>query len=620
MFFKRLRDLDWGAVLRRAVLAWLAVALVVYNLLPDEQKLLYIRPDVGAFHPALIAALFAVLFSVLCLAGRTWHTAALERWGIFALCLILAGESVLYRQDPLYLVLLGCILVLSLVYAVGGRSGGEAPAEARGGSSLPWLLLTAFGAGLVFVFLAVWGLSRVRGYSASTFDFGLFAQMFHKMSVTGRQLTTLERDGLLSHFAVHVSPIWYLLLPFWLIWPKPEILPILQAAVLVSAVIPLWLLAKRLDLPPLLRCLACAVLLAHPAFSGGIGYDIHENCFLTPLLLWLFWAVEAKRPGLTALFAVLTCAVKEDAPVYTAVFGVYLLVRGLLGREDRDRNTGLCLLGGAVVWFLGAVAVLRNWGEGTMDWRYRELMDLQNPSLLSVVQTVLLAPLRAVIVAAKPEKLLYAVRFLAPLLALPLLTRKQERYLLLIPFLLYHLLCSNSYQYNLLFQYGFGTLAFLLYLSLLNLRDLLPRLRGRTAVRAGALLAAAMLGLLIFSKQVLPQAKTYVKRWVDSREDWARVGEVLETVPRDATVTCCTYYAQGLCDREVVYDLYYTTAEHLLESEYVVLQPMYELDFKHWNSSPEAADGRQIVYALLEENGYRLIAKEGGWIEIYRKE
>ena len=73
-----------------------------------------------------------------------------------------------------------------------------------------------------------------------TFDFGIFSQMFHQMRTTGLPVTTVERDGPLSHFAVHVSPIYYLLLPFYCIYPKPVTLQVLQAAVLASAVIPLW--------------------------------------------------------------------------------------------------------------------------------------------------------------------------------------------------------------------------------------------------------------------------------------------------------------------------------------------------------------------------------------------
>ena len=42
-------------------------------------------------------------------------------------------------------------------------------------------------------------------YWTATYDFGVFSQMFYNMKQTGEMLTTCERDGLLSHFAVHFS-------------------------------------------------------------------------------------------------------------------------------------------------------------------------------------------------------------------------------------------------------------------------------------------------------------------------------------------------------------------------------------------------------------------------------
>ena len=110
----------------------------------------------------------------------------------------------------------------------------------------------------------------------------------------------------LSHFAVHVSPSYYVLLPFYCIVPHPGTLQVMQAVVIASAVIPMWLIGKRHGLHPLLRTLLCLVLLLLPTTAGGASYDIHENCFLLPLILWLMYAFDRRSILLTLLFAVLT--------------------------------------------------------------------------------------------------------------------------------------------------------------------------------------------------------------------------------------------------------------------------------------------------------------------------
>ena len=57
---------------------------------------------------------------------------------------------------------------------------------------------------------------------SSTFDFGIFSQMYYYMKETFLPLTTCERDGLLSHFAVHMSPAYYLFLPIYWLFPKSD--------------------------------------------------------------------------------------------------------------------------------------------------------------------------------------------------------------------------------------------------------------------------------------------------------------------------------------------------------------------------------------------------------------
>lgn len=73
---------------------------------------------------------------------------------------------------------------------------------------------------------------------SSTFDFGIFSQMYYYMKETLLPLTTCERDGLLSHFAVHMSPAYYLFLPIYWLFPNPITLFVIQAGVIAAGVVP----------------------------------------------------------------------------------------------------------------------------------------------------------------------------------------------------------------------------------------------------------------------------------------------------------------------------------------------------------------------------------------------
>jgi uncharacterized membrane protein len=187
-----------------------------------------------------------------------------------------------------------------LVYAVLGWNASPMPRASRKESLLA-IALTAAVTVWFFLKVSAWTVGRVNSFSTPTYDFGIFAQMFYNMKECGLPMTTVERDGLLSHFAVHVSPIYYLLLPFYWFYPVPAVLQILQALVITSAVIPLWKIGKNHGLSEGERILICGMLLLFPAFSGGTSYDIHENCFLAPLILWIFYGIVKKDSTLTVI-------------------------------------------------------------------------------------------------------------------------------------------------------------------------------------------------------------------------------------------------------------------------------------------------------------------------------
>ena len=133
-----------------------------------------------------------------------------------------------------------------------------------GAAAILWLLFTA---GLTIL--------RYRLNYSSAYDFGIFSQMYYYMDQCLQPLTTCERDGLLSHFAVHLSPIFYLLLPFYKLVPSPETLLLFQALLVVSGVIPLCLLGRNMNLGPGPVLVFGLMYICYPAFMGGCFYDFH---------------------------------------------------------------------------------------------------------------------------------------------------------------------------------------------------------------------------------------------------------------------------------------------------------------------------------------------------------
>jgi uncharacterized membrane protein len=303
-----------------------------------------------------------------------------------------------------------------------------------------------------------------------------------------------------------------------------------------------------------------AIYAAFPALFTGTLYDLHENCFLAPLLLWLFCAYEYKRYWLALLAAALVLTVKEDAAVYVAIFALFILI------DRRDWKRGLPLMGVAVAWFLTALWLLETFGQGGMVNRYSDY-QYGDTGIFGVIKTALVNPgfvLKRILhgtTAAPAGKLRYLAQLLLPLAGLLFTGRHFTRYLLLLPVVL-NLLTNWAYQYDLNFQYSFGVTAFLFYLCALNVSDK-PADSARRGMAYG-LAATVLLYTLLF----WPYVQTNLQRARDRLAVAERMTAALEVIPEDASVTCSTFLLPHLAQRELVYEDFY---HHKVDTDYLVV-------------------------------------------------
>lgn len=599
------------ALIRRLLLSWLIAAAVELLLLPDGAGTMNGLKALSAMSfPRLLIVMGAVLALLEGTSRLLPHR--MERWLLVGIYVILAAAALAATFTWTFFFVCILVLALLLVYACKGWNDSRTVCAVPE-KSVTAALLTAVLAIGFFLLVSVWTVCRVYSFSAPTFDFGIFAQMFHSMRTTGLPVTTVERDGALSHFAVHVSPIYYLLLPFYMIVPQPATLQVLQAAVLASAVIPLYLLGKRHGLPPFLRTALCALLLLYPSFAGGASYDIHENAFLTPLILWLFYGIDRKNLIVTALFAALTMMVKEDAPVYVAVVALWLLLRGLLQQRGRwELTTGALLLISSVAYFLGVTSYLASDGDGVMTYRYSNFMYDGSSSLVTVIKAVLLSPMKAVFECVDKEKLEFIGLTLLPLAGLPLLTRRYERLILLIPYILVNLMSDYQYQHDIFFQYTYGATACLFYLVTVNLADIKVK-----QLRLGILAVALCVSASCFGAQILPEATRYPENCKTYGAHYDKIRAALDIVPDDASVAASTYYTTYLSERDTLYDIRYASKEHIFSCEYIALGVKSTHSYKPYAVNGE--QGYENFRELILAEGYEKIAEYAGQTEIYKR-
>ena len=101
---------------------------------------------------------------------------------------------------------------------------------------------------------------------------------------------------------------------------------------------------------------------------------------------------------------------------------------------------------------------------------------------------MLLSPVRTLRECFEGEKIAFFFLTMGPLLFLPLCTRRYERLVLLIPFLLVNLMSDYTYQHSIFFQYTYGSAACLFYLTAVNLAELPPGAGGHGGPAGGRVL------------------------------------------------------------------------------------------------------------------------------------
>ena len=509
---------------------------------------------------------------------------------------------------------------------------------------------------------------RVQNFNTPNFDFGLFVQMFHYMDKTGLPLTTLERNTLLSHFQVHFSPIFYLLLPFYKLWPRPETLQILQILVAASALIPAFLIVRELRLPRGWQTALCALLLLHPGLSGSSLYDLHENCFLAPLILWLLWAALRRKWGAFSVFALLLLGVKEDAFIYLFSVGLWLFCGGIpscegqavldplkagkagerpVNEEVREKQqainmkvsekkqwqplssnsiqvAGLFSMLAALVYFAAVSAWLSRGGEGVMLYRFENIQALPDWGLLGYVLTAIGLPGRILEQLFMPDKLLYLLKMLLPFGLLPLFSRRLRDGFLLLPFVVINLLSNWIYQYDLNFQYHYGTTVLLFFVSAVVLwesqttwqPDVLAARPDPLRCLVAALLAFALLSA---SALTLPEWSWRLRSELAeaSLDQFSPdVHEALAAIPESDCVYTTGFFAAALAARPHIFEVG-PYASYPIDPTVPTYQPDFiVLDERY----PEEIDAMAEQIADWEAEGFVTSYRKVGVLRILKKE
>ncbi len=519
----------------------------------------------------------------------------------FAVSVVFAAALVINRPDAIWFNL-GIAFVLVFIIKYVTRDDGLG---IEGGDITPGLSLSLTTAAFVIFAFSVsfFTVMKYATFSHSAFDFGIFCQMFEQMAKTGLPFTTVERGGYLSHFAVHFSPVYYLLLPGYMLFRHPVYLLVVQAVAVGLAMFPLRKIAMEMGLSNKVSLMAALIFGLFPTMANGCFYDFHENKFLSLFILWMiYFALKENRVG-ALLFALLTLSVKEDAAIYVIAIALWMLL------TKRDRLFACIIIALSVVYFVFACKMIEISGGEIMMGRLDKYYTSPDGSFLEVIKSCFLnigyliqqvfdgADTTSTQIGYSGQKMEFVLWTFIPLLFMPLASKHTTHLVLFIPLLVINLMPDWIYQYDIDYQYTYGSCALILAAALLALSERTKRQQMRIAITMVALSAVFTLSA------IYPKADRYYIKYTGDRQSHAETAEALETIPKDASITAYGTFVPHLyyIDDLQTVPKYYGEYE---KTDYVALDTRY--DGGAVNTVKEMMGDE---YTLVLEKGYAAIYK-----------
>jgi uncharacterized membrane protein len=382
---------------------------------------------------------------------------------------------------------------------------------------------------------------QFRSFGYARFDLGNMVQAVWS-TAHGRFLETTTIDGTqMSRLGAHADPFLALLAPFWLVWPSPLLLLVLQALAVSAGSFPVfWLARKHLGSDRVAANFAGAYLL-YPAtqfnaFTPSAGF--HSVSIAVPLILLAIWFLDEERLIPFAVTGLVAASTKEEIGIAVGLLGIWYAMR------KGKRLQGAAILAcGTAITALDFLVVIPHFSPPGLH-PFADRYAAVGGSVGGILHTAASDPAALVRVAATGDNVVYLLLLLVPFLGLWLFEPLVA--LAAVPDLAINLLSSKPEQTTVQFQYTAGILPFIVAAAILGA----ARLR-RNPRRLSLFVLAACACLALQSP--IRIAKTNIHSAI--RASPARVSKqrAMALIPAAAPVATSNQLGAELSERRYVY-------------------------------------------------------------------
>jgi uncharacterized membrane protein len=475
-------------------------------------------------------------------------------------------------------------------------------------------LATVLAASLGYIFFASYfTILHHQRLGSACYDLGLYDNLFYNASIGNPfRMTALSGEEDWASLKGHAELGIYALLPFYFLKRGPESLLVLQAALLGSAAIPLYLLGTRFISRWSAMILALAYILFGPMHRANF-YDFHMQPIAAGYLMWMMYFLVSKRTVLFWIFFTLGLTTREDISVGLACFGIFLMLVGY-----RPRVGLFITVIGAMYFVVLKFLVMPRFGTWWFANMYKDLAADGTQGYGPVVETLISNPAFVFKTLLTPEKLAYVLHIMAPLAFLPF--RRRYLAMAILPGFAFTLLTSGyKHTVSIDFQYSSYYFPYIFPAAVVALRAIggqpanpdLPAdpptpeglRRRRAALAAVCFLSVAFsyhYGALIKRDEFKSGFSRIEFKMKDTeRERYRDLVAIKQHIPRDASVAATEHIAPHISARAS----FYCFRKSIGPADYVLVGPV-----------DKSSDNRKTLKQMMNSKKLGVVAEQGGFV------
>jgi len=379
-------------------------------------------------------------------------------------------------------------------------------------------------------------------YNTNAFDLGIFTQDL-KNTLHGQILYSTAGQYQLAH---HFSPVLFLMVPLYWLFPHPQMLLVVQGVLLAFGGYLIYILAREYNYSHRAGLILEGLYFINPLVWGVALFDFHEVAFAIPALLVMFFGLKKKNWLFFSLGLVFALVTKEDVVIVLGVFGFVLMIADWWQRKKVSKIAVIIFCSAVLTYGIGIiVSHLFSNGEST------RILSYFTNRYTYIGQPLSVAFPMAIHTIFSRDSLFLIGAYLAPLFFLPLFSPKWVIPAVVI--LLSGIFSTDYGQHGELMQYAAAAVPFLF----LAFMEVLPKVLGNLQIQTiiskskNRLLVYSLVFMVFISIGIILNGRIQLASFPNGND--ATFNQVVALIPDGVTVTASNVIFPHLCTRTETY-------------------------------------------------------------------